>query len=222
MAGRISSNIVNDNLVLLLDAMNPKSYIPSATTWYDLSGNNNHCTLNNGPSYSTDGVSSIYFDGTNDTGNIAISSTLNITTAVSVCIWVKLGNGTNNYARFMLKNPGWNTFLGIRGGDGFAIWYSNLINWQVGYSGIFNNGPWANLVYTYDSAVVGNNMKCYVNGILKGQTTVTGTLTSGASTFTVATSSFTGWIGNASLYDKALSLNEINQNYNAKKLIYGL
>ena len=41
--------IVTDGLVLHLDAANSKSYPGTGTSWFDLSGSNNHGTLVNGP-----------------------------------------------------------------------------------------------------------------------------------------------------------------------------
>ena len=40
-----SPKIITDGLVLCLDARNTKSYPGTGTTWYDISGNNNHATL---------------------------------------------------------------------------------------------------------------------------------------------------------------------------------
>ena len=74
----------------------------------------------------------------------------------------------------------------------------------------------------YDSAEAGNNMRCYVNGVLTLQTSTTGDFTAGASTFTVATNSFTGWMGNVSLYNRALTASEVTQNYKAFKRRFGL
>jgi len=48
-----NSNIINSGLVLHLDAGNTASYPGSGTTWTDLSGTNNHGTLENGPTYSS-------------------------------------------------------------------------------------------------------------------------------------------------------------------------
>jgi hypothetical protein len=62
--------IVNDGLVLYLDAANPRSYSGSGTTWYDLSNNNNG-TLINGVGYNTDNKGSILFDRIND--NITVT-----------------------------------------------------------------------------------------------------------------------------------------------------
>ena len=61
-----SPNIVTTGLVLAWDAANPKSYPGSGTTIYDLSGNGNHGTLNNGVGFSTNYKGILTFDGTND------------------------------------------------------------------------------------------------------------------------------------------------------------
>jgi len=59
-----STETVMDGLVLELDASRISSYPSTGTTWYDLSGNNHNCTLNNGPTFNSDGY--ISFDGVND------------------------------------------------------------------------------------------------------------------------------------------------------------
>jgi hypothetical protein len=58
--------IIRSNLVLCLDAANPKSYPGSGTTWTDLSGFGNNGTLINGVGYSSDNLGSLSFDGVND------------------------------------------------------------------------------------------------------------------------------------------------------------
>jgi hypothetical protein len=50
--------IIRSNLVLCLDAANPKSYPGSGTTWTDLSGFGNNGTLINGVGYSSDNLGS--------------------------------------------------------------------------------------------------------------------------------------------------------------------
>lgn len=56
-------NLVADGLVLYLDAANAESYPGSGSTWYDLSGNDNHFTLYNSPTYSS---GKFTFDGVNE------------------------------------------------------------------------------------------------------------------------------------------------------------
>ena len=47
MALHHNPRIVTDGLVLALDAADTNSYPGSGTTWYDLSGNDNHVSMNN-------------------------------------------------------------------------------------------------------------------------------------------------------------------------------
>lgn len=68
MAIHDNPRIVTNGLILCLDAANPKSYPGSGTTWYDISGNDNHFTLQNSPTFTNNAFS---FDGVND---YAISS----------------------------------------------------------------------------------------------------------------------------------------------------
>ncbi len=58
--------IVTDSLILYLDAANPRSYGGSGTTWYDISGNNNHASLVNGVTYSSSNGGIFALDGTDD------------------------------------------------------------------------------------------------------------------------------------------------------------
>jgi len=57
-------NLVEDGLMLYLDAANKKSYTSGSSTWYDLSGNGNDATLFNTPTYSTTNGGRFEFDGT--------------------------------------------------------------------------------------------------------------------------------------------------------------
>ena len=61
-----SGNLVLDGLVLYLDAGNPKSYVSGSTVWNDLSGNGNNGTLYNGVGYSSSNNGTLTFDGSND------------------------------------------------------------------------------------------------------------------------------------------------------------
>jgi hypothetical protein len=63
-------NIIEDGLVLCLDASNPKSYPRSGDTWYDLSGNNYHMTLSNSPTFSNSNNGVLQFNGTNQYGSL--------------------------------------------------------------------------------------------------------------------------------------------------------
>jgi len=69
-------NIVEDGLVLSLDASDKNSYPGSGTSWFDLSGYGNHCSLANSATYSpAKGGGSIDLDGVDDL--ISVPKTLN-------------------------------------------------------------------------------------------------------------------------------------------------
>jgi len=78
MATNYNPRTVTDGLVLALDAANSKSYPGSGTTWTDLSGNGNNGTLRNWGSPGTtivSNVKSFYLNGsTSGTGDIEISN----------------------------------------------------------------------------------------------------------------------------------------------------
>ena len=75
---------------------------------------------------------------------------------------------------------------------------------------------WYNVVGTYD----GSNMRIYVNGVLKNIRAQTGTLGANSETAKIGTYqgtnyNLTGRISNVSIYNRALSAAEIQQNFNA-------
>ena len=61
-------NIITSGSVLMLDAGFVGSYPTTASTWYDISGNNNNGSLVNGPTFNINGA--IVFDGVDDSSTI--------------------------------------------------------------------------------------------------------------------------------------------------------
>ena len=66
MACHGGPDIVEDNLVLCLDAGNTKSYPGTGDTWTDLTGNGVTGTLENGPTFNSGNGGYIVFDGSDD------------------------------------------------------------------------------------------------------------------------------------------------------------
>jgi hypothetical protein len=78
-------DIVENGLVLALDAGNTKSYPGSGSTWTDLSGNGNNCTIDaSGFTYNASG----YFSMT-DGGGITKSGTMNTSTTCTCVFWMR-------------------------------------------------------------------------------------------------------------------------------------
>jgi hypothetical protein len=131
--------IKDSSLVLLVDAANRNSYPGSGTTWYDISGNGNHATLYNGPTWNSLGYFS--FDGSNDYADISLNLRNSDNTVLVMGRYTSptgriLGGINNNYlcgtwsgytSQFYAE--GW-----ISGPGG-----SSDTNWHI-YHGSTNNG----------------------------------------------------------------------------------
>jgi hypothetical protein len=75
MALNYGPTIVTDGLVLALDAADKNSYPGSGTTWYDISGNNKHFTLDNtGITWNSSGYFSLANGGAVYNGSTSTSS----------------------------------------------------------------------------------------------------------------------------------------------------
>ena len=108
--------IVQDGLVLNLDAAVDQSYPGNGTIWYDLEGSNSG-TLTNGPTFDRDNGGGILFDGTDDYVSI---TPLNITNSINYTFTFLLKTGSSStYLNILDQSPNAAGF-GIRtaqGGD---------------------------------------------------------------------------------------------------------
>lgn len=214
--------IITDGLVLNLDAAQLRSYPTTGTTWSDLSGNNNNGTLVNGPTFNSGNGGSIVFDGVND--YLVCSS--NNSVDVNSFTWSATVQGLYNGVGCLLYigNPvgsgatPYKVFIGVVSSklyinyNGVLFSFGNLVNNTIYY-----------LTITYNQNIT--NM--YVNDVFVGSSTArTGTLTSRTNLFLASTIGssefFNGRIFNTLLYNRALTAQEIQQNYNANKSRYGL
>lgn len=207
--------IVTDGLVLCLDAGNSKSYPGSGTTWTDLSGNGNNGTLVNGVGYNSNNVASLVFDGSNDyvSGNI---TTIN---SWSMCIWYLSTDITSQAVFYPFSGTTSSNGLGF--GGTFDI---NIVNRWYFFDGtnIFSSintaittNIWYNLVVTKNSTIY----NLYTNGSLSlNGSGVNLSLTQ----YNLGRRGDNQWyskgnISQVSIYNRALSAQEIQQNYNALK-----
>ena len=227
MALSHSPKISTDGLVLCLDAGNPKSYPGSGTTWTDLSGNGNNGTLTNGPTYSSSNGGSIVFDGTNAYVRIPYNSNLNPTT-ITVSAWIKR-NQVVNFAHFIglpINNSTWNPpylsygveYIGTTDTISFTLGFTDN-TFAYTNASAYGNNRWFYFAATYDQS----NVKVYIDGALITTRAETKTLYNSTADFYIGainTSSqypLNGNIAQVSIYNKALTAAEIQQNYNATK-----
>ena len=225
MALAHSPRIVTDGLVLALDAGNAKSYPGSGTTWTDLSGNGNNGTLVNGPTYSSANGGSIVFDGVNDRTTFSgnnISGLSELATEFTISVWVKY-NSTASYGAFMTKQtsgastPGTPRLdLGFLPNDVYLTTYNSSSGVIDGgkFSFTINTSFWYNIVL-----VCGNSLKRgYINNTLYYSNNFTSTFPTNTHNLGIPRDRpINGNISQVSIYNKALTASEIQQNYNALK-----
>lgn len=240
--------IITDGLVLHLDAGNPASYPGAGTTWFDLSGNGKNGTLVNGPTYSSSNGGSFVFDGSNDYAEIAAPSPFSGTKPFTFEIWFNLTSVTGNFgpsykAAFLLaggSGSGYNqteliiisansssfapSWLAYGGGGGTGIGTFSLSS--VGsLSSLMFNGFWYQLIMTKPTS---NSQLVYLNSTLIGTGTISNSFADGSVDFggLAGNSSYSGYlngrIGSIRAYNRALSAQEVQQNFNVTRSRFGI
>jgi len=223
-------SIVRDGLSFYLDAKDPNSYTGSGTTWYDLCGNLD--VTANGVTMSSSGM---VFDGTDDYIFESWPSALNIddnTTARTWEVWVKPDAVSGTYGIFGHKAGSGCSYYcngGIFLSSGYyrANWYDNsAYQWLA-----FSSGATTSAAHVVATVSSDSKMRIYVNGVLGA--------TSSASNFNYSSGMVVADIGYNSksggqhyfdgtiysckfYYGVALSLAQIQQNYNTQKSRFGL
>jgi hypothetical protein len=222
--------IIVDGLVLALDAGNKKSYPGSGTTWNDLSGNAINGTLTNGPTFDSDSLGSIVFDGVNDyvaTGDqldpIAYGLFADASSMFSVSSWF-LPDTTNVTTGAITGKS-----AGVGGSATYVVWEAGtILRTRLRGGTILDitstlTSTWNEVVITWD----GTTANAYLNGSFVNTISV-GTAAKQTNTFTIgATASGTGifYKGNVAdtkVYNRALTPDEILQNFNATRSRYGV
>jgi len=226
MSAHGGPEIVDSGLILALDAGNPRSYPGTGTTWTDLSGNGGTGTLVGSPTYSSTNGGSLVFSGTNYATAATANSLFNFGTGnFSMFMWIKCA-ATNNYTTIgYLDNASGNGiyFYGQPTSGYFRTWVAGVLN--VGTI-VVCSGNWINIGITRASGLVTQ----YVNGLSTSTFTAANsvatnqTLALGSNTSTGpgGYSGFPGSISNVSIYNRALSADEVAQNFNALRGRYAL
>jgi hypothetical protein len=240
------SNIVTSGLILSLDAANSRSYPGSGTTWFDVSGNDNHFTLFNSPSYNTLGY--FVLDGVDD--YIRSTNTLNLsnTSTLTIDISIKINSYPNSAPVDIVyeHTPDFNSSTGglVHSyndnslGQSFQVFLSNRgsAGYNIGYwdKSVYNDLSWKNSIAVYDrtQALVENIL--YLQGTLVSGISNPAVGTAFNNTNNFADSNF--FIGSRAgslyfanmnvsyikIYNRVLSASEVFQNYNSQKSRFGL
>jgi hypothetical protein len=222
--------IVQDGLVLHLDAGVKESYGGAGNTWYDLSGNDNHSTLANGPEFNRSAGGSISFDGTNDyVYEISALNTDYFQNNWTISFWSNwsIVNTVNTHVsdRPLLQYGQSSVRRGIHLTSRSSRFHYGLYSNDRQSTAIMVANTWYNSVFTLDNSSL--NRRLYINGSLDfsdtigGQFLGTGTNAKigGVSLFGLY---FSGQISVCLFYNRVLSDVEITQNYNATRHRFGI
>ena len=229
MGTKYNPNIVRDSLVLYFDAANTRSYAGSGNTVFNMALTSAiGATLSSGVSFSSNPST---FAST--ASNFLLSDyTLASGTSFTVSMWFKRVGSTFWSAMFGCEV--WNNGTGYngrlesattvrfsRGGDGVGIVYANAAL----VSANFNH-------YTFVKNPSGSNSFIYLNGVQVASgsindVSITKPFVFNGRWLNDGTNVSTGdaqasQFSNISVYTKALSAQEVLQNYNATKKRYGL
>jgi hypothetical protein len=219
-------NIVTNGLVLYLDAANYLSYVSGSTTWRDISSSNLSGSLINGPTFSSGNGGSIVFDGTND--YVDCGNTINLTSAISIVTWI----------RKTTKTPR-NIYEGVvdKGRDNYGAWSLNVdevplrvtfkckiagVNRSIITTSDFSDNTWMQVAGTFN----GSTLAIYQNSILNNSASYAGSIGTNSESIRIGAANdgyyFLGNIASTQIYNRALTSDEILQNYNSTKARFGL
>ena len=204
----------------------------------DLSGNGNFGTTENSPTYSSANGGSVSFDSVNDHIITTGMQNFSYTNGITVSVWHYNGGGTGPYRGLVT-----NGISGDRSG-GFDLRYGRenyfggtnngtSLNWTITNSGgtstlitiNANVNEWHNYVGTYDNTTVRvykdgqlfNSIAHSGGGQLK---TMNGSTIIGLSPGTAEY--LDGILSQVSIYNRALTQAEIQQNFNALRGRFGI
>lgn len=238
-------SIVTPGLLLLLDPANPRSYPGSGTTYYDLSGNGINATLNGTATITTQGVYLV-----NSVSNNTQYVTVPVapfefgTSNFTISGWAQafVGNlgtpsifGSNNggtlypSSRYGIaidqidNNPGTVSYTAMSIDSGGITTPSAATPYNA-----YVAGMWVYVAGVYNRSA--SLLSCFVNGVLVGTGTFPNATNSLGSNSRVGMGSWVagsniglnGYLGPTLIYNRALSSNEVAQNFNAHRGRYGL
>ncbi len=162
------------------------------------------------------------FDGIDDVVTVTYQSALQITTAITLEEWVKVLviPATDHKGTLITKAD--NYYFTIDPNGKFCIYLIGVSTIHDPSTTAVTVNVWYHLAITWD----GSNINWYMNGRLDGTLALPGTATSGTNNLGLggqignATRWLNGIIGEVQIYNRALSVGEIQQIYQATKWRY--
>jgi Concanavalin A-like lectin/glucanases superfamily/Domain of unknown function (DUF1929)/Bacterial Ig domain/Kelch motif len=195
----------------------------SGTTVSDVSGNNNNGTLGSGVTRTTQGKfgGALVFNGSS-MATIPDAASLDLTTGMTLEAWVFPTVNANNWSTAIMKEqPGdlvYTLYAGSPGNQPAVVFNtSTSSSSQQGFVGpsALPLNTWSHLAATYS----GSTLSLYVNGALVASQAFTGSIITSTSALRIGGNGvwneyFTGRIDEVRIYNRALTLAEIQTDIN--------
>ena len=224
----VYDGVVYNGLQLYLDANNTTSYPGTGTTWFDLSGQGNDVAMQNSGSISYTASGGGYFTLASN-GYFNRASTTGIptgTSAYTMSVWVQWSTGTWPVSGGMIGIGNsittnlTNQFRTVNTNGLVNYWYGNDLS---ATSTLSPASQWFNAVAQWD----GTTRKIWVNGTQFASAAASGlnvpsSLLQVGATNIGGSEPLQGNIGQALVYNRALTSIEIQQNYTAVRSRYGV
>jgi len=163
------------------------------------------------------------FDGTDDKVTVTDADSLSVTNQITISCWIKGDTLANDAWNVPLSKGGTSsgaeeyTFMIALNRLRLELYIGAMVAIDIYPTTPFSNGTWYHIVATYDGA----NMKLYVDGKLIGQQAQTGNLAQTAWDLLIGirrdnSNPFDGIIDEVRIYNRALSVEEIQSLYQMK------
>jgi len=203
--------IVPDGLVMYFDPANSRSSVGSGNTIYDLTGNSNTCTFSATPTYDVASKGNLLLAGY---GTVPHTSTLWGSNQFTLSLWAKKTSGS----RGIMISKDSNYIDHAYNGKTMVSFYATGDQYLLYGNTSANYNEWRHYTSTYDGTVG----SLYENGALIGSTNMSIEILRTTDPFNIGrwnggSIEFSGKLGTIMTYNRALSAQEIKQNYDATK-----
>lgn len=223
MSAAAGPDLIQNGLVLCLDAGNRKSYPRSGSIWNNLSLRTPNAELLDAPTFDNEKGGNFSFNGSSNV--IGIQNSINLDTQTpSVEVWFRTNFASQN--GFFFEKGNVNTQYSL-------FQEGTTIRWRQNFGGSFNSldistinyitiNTWYQLVATF----ISGNRRLYLNGKLIASDTQAGTINTNSGGASIGAYGgysggrgyyYSGRIAIVNVYNRNLSETEVLQNYNALK-----
>ena len=233
MSASSGPDIIENGLVLCLDAANRKSYSGSGTVWTNLANKSLNSTISSATPFDNVYNGRINFEGTSGSAINGKTMTfpkwteLNLSTSFTISIWFSFTRSSPSFFDFIL---GCESYLnrGFRAGLAAGTNKIGFFSTQSGgtFNHVTNHAVTLNTIFNYTITFDVNTGITYINGAFDKQTTGTFVSPNASDNFFYNNvgggNRSNSHVSGIQIYNRALTAAEVLQNYKALKGRFGL